>query len=418
MTTIGIVGAGIAGLHLALHLQQHGIEVTVYSDRSGDQIRGSRLPSTVALMGATRARDTALGTNHWALPAQGTYGMALRVAGDPPLAFEADVTSPYLFIDMRVYLPRLMADFQERGGKLVVGPIGVDDVAALAANHDLVVVAVGRAGLGGLFPRVAERSPYEAPQRRVFAGLFRGIRYPSPFRMGFNIVPGQGEIFENQFLTFDGYASGLLIETIPGGALDHLTHLRYEDDPAAFNAAVLSVVRDYAPDTYARTDPAAFALTGPLDTLSGAVTPIARRGWAPLAGGKFAMAVGDAHITHDPLTGQGANAASRGAWSLGELVVAHARAGGRFDEAFCADAEQQLWDDARAVTEWSNAFLQPPPPHAIGLLVASAQNRAVANAFADNFNDPKRQWAVFSSPDATAAFIAGFSAAPAAAAAS
>ena len=412
MTTIGIVGAGIAGLHLALHLQQHGIGVTVYSDRTAEEIRGSRLPNSVALMGATRARDTALGTNHWTSPAQGTHGMALRVFGDPPLFFNAELAAPFLFIDMRVYVPRLMADFQERGGEIVFGPIGVDDVATLSANHDLMVVAVGRAGLGGLFPRVAERSPYEEPQRRMVGGLFHGVRYPSPLRMGFNIIPGYGEIFENQFLTLDGYATGVLIEAIPGGGFDHLTRLRYEDDPAAFNAAVLAVVRDYAPDTYSRTDPATFALTGALNTLSGAVTPIARRGWAPLAGGKFAMAVGDAHITHDPLTGQGANAASRGAFTLAELVLAQARAGGRFDEAFCAGAEQKLWDDARAVTDWSNAFLQPPPPHAIGPLVAAAQNQAVANAFADNFNDPKRQWAVLSSPDATAAFIAGFSAAP------
>lgn len=283
-----------------------------------------------------------------------------------------------------------MADFQERGGEIVTGKITAADVAALAANHDLMVVAVGRAGLGDLFPRLADQSPYDGPQRRVFAGLFRGIRPPSPFSMGFNIVPGQGEIFENQFLTLDGYASGLLIEAIPGGALEHLTHLHYEDDPAAFNAAVLSVVRDHVPATYARVDPATFALMRGLDTLSGSVTPIVRRGWAPLAGGKFALAVGDARITHDPLTGQGANAASRGAFSLGELVVARARAGGQFDEALCASTEQHLRDDAREVTEWSSAFLQPPPPHAIGLLVAAAQNQAVANAFADNFNHPKQ----------------------------
>lgn len=166
-TTIGIVGSGIAGLHLALHLQQQGIGVTGYSDRTAEEVRASRLPNSVALMGATRGRDTALGTNHWTSPEQGTWGMMLRVFGDPPLAFNAELSSPYLFIDMRVYLPRLMVDFQERGGKIVFGPVGVDDVTALSANHDLMVVAVGRAGLGGLFPRVAERSPYEVPQRRV-----------------------------------------------------------------------------------------------------------------------------------------------------------------------------------------------------------------------------------------------------------
>jgi 2-polyprenyl-6-methoxyphenol hydroxylase-like FAD-dependent oxidoreductase len=130
------------------------------------------------------------------------------------------------------------------------------------------------------------------------------------------------------------------------------------------------------------------------------------------------MAVGDAYITHDPLAGQGGNAASRSAWSLGELVVAHARAGGSFDEAFCVAAEAHLWEDERPVTEWSNAFLQPPPPHTIGLFVAAAQNQAIANAFADNFSEPKKQWALLSSADATAAFIASFGPPPAPPAAS
>jgi hypothetical protein len=413
MSTFGIVGAGIAGLHLALHLQQEGIEATLYTDRDADEIGQGRLPNTIALQGATRARDAALGINHWDAPEHSTYGLAIRVEGQPPLAFVANVKQPILFIDMRVYLPRLMADFRARGGTIVVAKTGPEEVARLAANHDLMIVAAGRAGLTDMFPRLAERSPYQEPQRRLVGGLFHGIRPLSPVRMGFNIVPGQGEIFEFHYLTHGGLTSGVVIEAIPGGPFDHVTRLRYEDDPAAFNAAVLAILRDHAPDTYARTDPATFGLTRGLDTLAGGFTPTARRGWAPLGGGRMAMAIGDAHITHDPITGQGANAASREAWSLTKLLIAHARSGGRFDETFCVRAEQQIWEDARPVTEWTNAFLQPPPPHVIGLLVAAAQNPAIADAFADNFNDPKQQWAVLSSPDATAAFIASFSAEPA-----
>lgn len=411
MTTIGIVGAGIAGLHLALYLQKHEVPVTVYTDRSPDEIRGSRLPSTVALMGATRDRDTALGTNHWDGPEHGTPAVHVRVAGTPPLTFTGTLAQSFLFVDMRVYIPRLMEDFVARGGNMVLSPCSAADVARHAEAHDLVVVASGRDGLASMFPRLADRSPYQEPQRRLFAGLFRGVSIPSPLLMTFNILPGHGEVFEAQHLTRDGRVTGLLFECIPGGALEPLTHLRYEDDPGAFNAAVLAVVREHMPDTYARTDPAAFALKGPLDTLSGAIVPTVRRGFAALPGGKLAMALGDAHVAHDPIVGQGANAASRAAWLLGELLTAHARAGGRFDEDFCARAEQRLWERTAAAAIWTNAFLQPPPPHAIELLVAAAQNRAIADAFVSNFNDPDRMWAVVSSPAATAAFIASSGAA-------
>src|SRR5262249_22169778 len=65
MTTMGIVGAGVAGLHLALYLQKHGVPVTLYAERSPDEVRAGRLLNTQALLGAARARTVALGVNHW-----------------------------------------------------------------------------------------------------------------------------------------------------------------------------------------------------------------------------------------------------------------------------------------------------------------------------------------------------------------
>jgi hypothetical protein len=39
MSGIGIVGAGIAGLHLGLYPVQRGIPAILYSDRAPDEIR-------------------------------------------------------------------------------------------------------------------------------------------------------------------------------------------------------------------------------------------------------------------------------------------------------------------------------------------------------------------------------------------
>jgi 2-polyprenyl-6-methoxyphenol hydroxylase-like FAD-dependent oxidoreductase len=406
MSTIGIVGAGVAGLHLALYLQRHGVSVTLYADRTPDQMRAGRLPATSGFTGVSRLRDAALGINHWDRPEHLTSAARFRIAGDLPLGFNSTVPLPGLYIDMRLYLPRALEDFAARGGDVVVASCGADDIGRLAENHELVVVATGRGGLSEMFPRIPERSPYQEPQRRLLGGLFRGVELPRPFVFGFNIVPGAGEIFELQMISQHGPTTALLVEAIPGGPLEPLTRLRYEEDPAAFNRALLAALREHVPDTYARVDPAEFAPTGPLDVLSGAVVPAARRAFIPLAEGRFAMALGDAHVAFDPITGQGANAASRAAWLMGELVTEHARAGMRFDEAFCRRAEQQLWNSARAACEWTNAALQPPPPHVIGLFLAAAQNQAIADAFTNNFLYPDRQWGVLRSPEATAAFIA------------
>ena len=57
MPEIGIVGAGTAGLHLALLLQQRGLQPTLYAERSADEVRDGRLPNTVAHHHHTRSRE-------------------------------------------------------------------------------------------------------------------------------------------------------------------------------------------------------------------------------------------------------------------------------------------------------------------------------------------------------------------------
>lgn len=57
MTNIGIIGTGIAGLHLGLFLQQRDIEATLYADRTPDQLRNGRLMNNPVRFDHTRARE-------------------------------------------------------------------------------------------------------------------------------------------------------------------------------------------------------------------------------------------------------------------------------------------------------------------------------------------------------------------------
>jgi 2-polyprenyl-6-methoxyphenol hydroxylase-like FAD-dependent oxidoreductase len=403
VNSIGIVGSGIAGLHLALFLQQHSVPVTLYSDRTAEQIRASRLPSTVARFEHTRARERALGVDHWSALGHDVMWTRLYINGEPPLTFRGDVSQPWSFVDMRLYLATLLGDFEERGGEVIVGAVQASDVARLANEHDLVVVASGRASLTELFPRVPEHSPYTQPQRRLCAGYFHGIENPEPLGFYYTISPGQGEIFQAPFYSFEGRVSNLLFEAIPGQGLDVITQLRYQDDPRTFEATVLKLLREHVPIVYERVNPKEFGLTRPLDLLQGAITPTVRRGYLQLESGKFVVAIGDVHVLNDPLLGQGANAASHAAWVLGEAILN----GSLYDELFCHGVEQRIWAYARPVTEWTNAALQPPP-HVIEVFVAAAQNKAVADQLVDNFNAPQRNWEVFSSPERAASFLRQF----------
>jgi 2-polyprenyl-6-methoxyphenol hydroxylase-like FAD-dependent oxidoreductase len=401
MTDIGIVGAGIAGLHLGLLLQQRGIAATVYTDRTAAQLRAARLPALVARFGPTRERERALGVNHWDSPDFGIFAVHVSLGGPQPLAFCGELTQPAIMVDMRIYCATLLEDFAARGGRVVVGPVDADDVRRLAAAHDLVVVASGRASLTELFPRLPEHSPYHEPQRLLCAGLFHGITYADPLGVSFAISPGAGEIFDAPILSFAGRQSGLFIEAIPGGPLEAAARAPYADDPARSARTLLDAIREHAPHLFARIDPDAFALTRPLDLLQGAITPTVRRAFTRFDSG-YAVALGDVHVVNDPVLGQGANAASRAAWALGEAIGG----GGPYDEAFCQQAERRLWESARAATAWTNAMLQPPPPHAVGLFVAAAREQAVADALVDTFAAPERGWEAFASPEGAAAFLA------------
>ena len=126
-----------------------------------------------------------------------------------------------------------------------------------------------------------------------------------------------------------------------------------------------------------------------------------RRGYAQLPNGRLVVALGDAHVVNDPLTGQGANAASHAAWALGQAIAS----GGEFDEAFCRRIEQQMWIYTGPVTEACNARLCPPTPHAMQLLAAGARHKAIANRYADGFHNPARFWELVSSPERIAALI-------------
>jgi len=363
MTSVGIVGSGISGLQLALFLQHFGLDATVYAEKTPAEMRDGRLPNTVARFSRSQARERLVGADQCDPGGGGAVGSGyIWIKGDPPLQFRGDLREPASFVDFRVYLPGLLETFAAKGGTVRFGRIGPDDLPALAATHDVVVVATGAKSLTEIFPRVAERSPYDGPQRRLMAGLFRGIAQADP--VGLTLAfSSAGEVFQAQFYSVEGAVPSLLVEAIPGGPMEPIATMPYEEDPARFEAALLELLAEFATPVYDRIDRKAFGLTRPVDLLQGAITPTVRQAWAPLDGGTFALAVGDTWIQNDPVVGQGANLGSDSAWVMAEAISGASW----FDERFCREVEERMWDFARPVTEWTNAALQPPPPHVVGI---------------------------------------------------
>lgn len=389
---IGIVGAGVAGVQLGLLLRQHGVPAVIYTDRSSAQQRAGRLVNVPNYFPHARDRERALGVAHWDEPDFGTFSVHVRLAAGPqPLAFRGDLERPAHGIDSRLSLPRMLEDFEERGGRVVVRPMSAGDVVRVADEHDLIVVCSGRGELAEMFGRIDELSPFRVPQRLIVGGIFHGVGDLAPPGLHFALTP-HGEVLSFPFRIAGGRATAVAFEAIPGGAFDQIAKLPYADDPKRLEATMLELLRTYAPPVYERLDLARFALTGANDFVQGGLTPVVRHGHRRLSEKTFAMAIGDVHMVNDPLTAQGANLASHEAWILGHAILDDVP----FDEAFCRRVGDAIWAVARPVMEWTNAMLMPPTPQMIGFLATAAQEPSVANAFANNFNDPARQWAMLS----------------------
>jgi 2-polyprenyl-6-methoxyphenol hydroxylase-like FAD-dependent oxidoreductase len=404
MTEIGIIGAGTAGLQLALLLQHNGAGATLYAERTAEEVRSGRLPNTVIHNYRTRARERALGVNHWDETGLDIKGHWHYVSGAQPLSFPGYFENPSLGVDYRIYQPALLEDFENRGGRVVYGAVGVGDVGTLAAKHDLLVVCTGRAGFGDLFPPIAGRSPFTAPARRIFAGLYTGISHDSDTHyVTLSLAGPHGEFIEAPMLTFGGNVSVLLFECLPGGDFEAVSRTPYVDDPEAHDRAVLELVRKYNPVIYERIDTSSFAAVGPKDVLQGAVTPTVRQSHTKLDDGTYAVALGDAHVTIDPVCGLGANAASSAAFALGEAILE----GSAFDEKFCRAVDERRLPRVLGSFDFTNFMLQPKP-HLFDVVGAMSANLQIADDFTEGFTEPERQWRNMHSAEAAAAYLETF----------
>ncbi|SBS79660.1 Styrene monooxygenase StyA [uncultured Mycobacterium sp.] len=403
---IAIVGAGTAGLHLALFLQSKGVDSTIFTDKKIEDYPNVRLLNTVAHHAVTVEREKALGIDHW--PSDGYFGHYYFV-GIPgnPLEFYGDLgTGPSRAIDYRIYLPTLMQNYLDRGGKIEYRDVDLSNISELSEEYDLVVIGTGKGGLGTLFARDEQHSPHTSPQRQLCVGLFKGIAPQETKAVTFCISPGAGEMIEIPTVTFGGDTSALVFENHPGSDLEQLTHTRYEDDPRAFIDLVLDKLRTHYPITARRINENEFDLANsPLDLLQGAVTPGVRNGHVVLENGKTALLLGDAHATVDPVLGQGGNMASYAAHVAGrEIIAAEA-----FDERFFAAVDANRANRVLGATNWTNFMLDALttlPESFIQFLGAVALDRGLADKFTDNFNYPEVQWDLFSNPDAAAPWLA------------
>ncbi|MFV2119989.1 styrene monooxygenase/indole monooxygenase family protein [Streptomyces sp. Act-28] len=405
MRKILIVGAGQSGLQLALGLQAQGYEVTLMSNRTADEIRHGRVMSTQCMFHTALQHERDLGLAFWEPRAPRIEGLGVSVAG-PDGARAVDwvgrLDGYAQSVDQRVKMAGWMDVFAQRGGQLVIHGAAVSDLDYFSRAYDLVLVAAGKGELVSMFERDPARSPFAEPQRALAVAYVHGLgprpEHPEFDAVRCNLVPGVGELFVMPTLTTGGRADILFWEGVPGGPLDVFQGVK---DPDRHLALTLELMERFTPWEYARATKV--ELTDGGGTLAGRYAPTVRKPVGRLPGGGLVLGVADVVVANDPVTGQGSNSAAKCAAGYLASIVEH---GDRpFDEAWMQATFDRYWETARHVTKWTNAMLGVPPEHVLRLIGAGEELPAVADRFANGFNDPADFENFLYEPEKTAAFL-------------
>ncbi|ASR36515.1 oxygenase [Prauserella marina] len=406
MRKILIVGAGQSGLQLALTLREHGYDVTVMSARTPDEIRKGRVMSTQCMFHDALQHERDHDLNLWERECVRVDGLGVSIAGPDSsrvLDWFGKLDNYAQSVDQRVKMAGWLELFERKGGQLIIHGVTTADLDKLAGMYDLVVVAAGKGELVELFDRNPERSPYTSPQRALSLvyvhGLERRPEHPEYAAVRFNIIPGVGELFMIPGYTLSGNCDILFFEGIPGGPLDCWGD---RPGPQEHLDRILGFMKQYLPWEYERARNV--ELTDDKATLAGGYTPVVRHPVGELPSGHTVLGMADVVVANDPITGQGSNNASKCAAVFLDAILE--RGDAPYDREWKNATFERYWDYAQHVTQWTNAMLQPPPPHVMEILGEAGANPQVARRFANGFSDPSDYQNWFLDPAKAAEYLA------------
>jgi 2-polyprenyl-6-methoxyphenol hydroxylase-like FAD-dependent oxidoreductase len=386
---IAIVGAGQAGLQLALGLAGAGQEVTLVTDRSAEQIQSGRVLSTQCMFGEALATERQLDIDFWQGECPQIKGVRYSVGepdGELALQFGGRLRAPAQSVDQRLKMPAWLEELERRGGNVVLRDIDIDYVEDLATEHDLLVIASGKGAFGRLLPEIfpvqREDSPYEKPQRQLAVAYVHGMEDLDRGYFSISIVPGVGEYFCGPALTLDGPCHTMCFEAIPGGEMDRWGEISL-DEVERHLETCMDVLDRFFPWEAERGR--GCELTDDLGVLKGALTPVVRDRVGHLPSGAPVLGVCDAVVLNDPLVGQGANNAAKGTTVVMQEILDSTD--GAFGEDWMRVAGNRYWETVRFAARFTNMMLNPPP-HVAGLFGKAAANPAVADHLANGTNNP------------------------------
>jgi len=401
--TAAVVGAGLAGTTAALGLVDAGFTVTLYSDRDRDALRND-VPATgtAVYFGKSREADARIIEDLYADGPHST-GMSTRLhtgEGDTRadvLEFDPDFRYVAQGVDVRLRADDRLGRFLDRGGRFEVRAVDPDALDAIAADHDLTLVATGKGGLSTLFPVDTERTVYSEPQRRLLLVTLQGLGHGADtfgYRSAaggahnlFNLHTDFGEAWLGPYLHKDAGATwSFLGFAKPGSPWEE--RFAAVTDVHSARQTVVDFYRDYFPHDAPEIQQLQVIESDPHSWLKGAVTPTVRRAVGTTSSGHVVAAIGDTAIAFDPLAGQGAQNTAVQVAALVDAARAH---DGEFTADWLSEQFEKHWHTrGHAAAEVTRLFLGDPKyaVHAELLFPAATVSEPVAAALFGFLSEP------------------------------
>lgn len=394
---ITILGGGQAGLQLACGLLQKDYEVKVVQNRTAEDIRTGKVMSSQCMFDAALANEREVGLDFWGreCPTVDSINFVVPAPDSPgqkAIDWNGLLERPAQSVDQRTKYPVWMKEFERRGGTLEIKEATVADLETYASSSDLTIVAAGKGDIARMFERDAGKSPFDKPQRALALTYVHGMKPRSDHSaVNFNLIPGVGEYFVFPALTNSGPCDIMVMEGIPGGPMDCWKDVATPQEHLARSKWILDTFLPWEAERCRQVE-----LTDDNGILAGAFPPTVRKPVGRLPSGKIVLGLADAVCLNDPITGQGSNNASKAAKVYMDAIVAHGDK--PFDEAFMQATFDRYWDYAQYVVGWTNALLQPPPPHVLNIMGSAQAFPTLARRIANGFDNPPDLFPWFAVP--------------------
>ncbi|WP_435109246.1 hypothetical protein [Nocardiopsis synnemataformans] len=403
MTRIMVAGSGHAGLGVATGLLAAGVDVDVFTTHTTEELLGGHPRLTQLTFPTVHAAEKKAGLDLWEQisPVFSTIGFTVAPGQGETQSFVGHQRQLGTAVDHRAKTAYWLQEVERRKGRIHVKTVTREDLFWFANSgmYDLAIVATGDSDphLAPLFPAQPQERP--ATVRAVIQAHFEGSP-PGP-DVQVTTTPG-GEIFCYPVLTANGSAT--YPEVYPGTAVQIYARAGGPLDPATENIEPgqrpenLQRIGDFAHQVLATYTPelaewCAGADLVPRSQLLRYVHPVVRQpvvtvGTTPVLG------VGDAVLTVDPTSGQGANASTLAATTVVDKITERLAQGGALaDTHFLTSAYGAYYASHGRYTSVFNSLVTDfwsgtLPPHMGERFGRNFADQAQADRMVVGWDDP------------------------------